>query len=73
MQRRNFRIAGREFQQSNFRTHQPRLDLRRDYEHWVKGLRSVKEAPKETAAVEPKPGPEPDDKGRWHDDGGEGG
>ena len=73
MQRRNFKMPNKNFQRKHVGGNTPRQELKREFDHWVKGLRSNKQAPKEIIAQESRPQPQPDDEGRWQDDGGESG
>ena len=73
MQRRNFRMPLKSHQNTRFHGNPGDKGLKRDFEHWVKGLPSVRKAPNDPAAVETGRIPPPDDQGRWQDDGGRGG
>jgi hypothetical protein len=73
MQRRNFKMPSRNYQQTQVRGNAPRQELKRGLDQWMKGLRSARQDTKDIVAPEADPRPQPDDGGRWQDDGGKGG
>jgi hypothetical protein len=71
MQRRNFKMPSRNYQQTQVKPAPPYKGPNRAYDRPPKGPRPPDGVPNATEAKEPARRKESDDEGRWQDDGGE--
>jgi len=73
MQRRNFKMPSRNFQQSQPKGNSAAGGPNRGAGRWGSAPGTGKPITKKPAAVEPLPGGKVEDESRWQDDGGESG
>lgn len=73
MQRRNFRMPEKNQRRGQVGGSTQRGDQKREFDQRTKDHRSDKRAPEKSTQKDPGAKPQPDDEGRWQDDGGESG